>query len=127
LVQQFSSQVITTVQELVRLLKNMSDHKPEKKVKPPRAFGWVAEYADDSKLLDAARKVRDSGYSRTDAFTPFPVHGIDEALGIKATVLPWFTLGAGATGTCIALLMQWWMNAYDYCLLRIRPYLRCLG
>jgi mono/diheme cytochrome c family protein len=92
----------------------MSDHKPEKKVKPPKAFGWVAEYADENKLLDAARKVRDSGYSRTDAFTPFPVHGIDEALGIKPTVLPWFTLFAGATGTSIALLMQWWMNAYDY-------------
>ena len=92
----------------------MSDHKPEKKAKPPRAFGWVAEYADDNKLLEAARKVRDSGYSRTDAFTPFPVHGIDEALGIKATVLPWFTLCAGATGTCIALVMQWWMNAFDY-------------
>ncbi len=92
----------------------MSDHKPEKKAKPPRAFGWVAEYTDDSKLLEAARKVRDSGYSRTDAFTPFPVHGIDEALGIKATVLPWFTLFAGATGTCVALLMQWWTNAYDY-------------
>jgi mono/diheme cytochrome c family protein len=92
----------------------MSDHKPEKKAKPPRAFGWVAEYADDNKLLEAARRVRDSGYSRTDAFTPFPVHGIDEALGIKATVLPWFTLCAGATGTCIALLMQWWMNAFDY-------------
>ena len=92
----------------------MSDHKPEKKAKPPRAFGWVAEYADDNKLLEAARKVRDSGYTRTDAFTPFPVHGIDEALGIKATVLPWFTLCAGATGTCIALIMQWWMNAFDY-------------
>jgi len=92
----------------------MSDHKPEKKTKPPKAFGWVAEYSDDSQLLDAARKVRDSGYSRTDAFTPFPVHGIDEALGIKPTVLPWFTLCAGAIGTSIALLMQWWMNAIDY-------------
>ena len=74
----------------------------------------MAEYADENKLLDAARKVRDSGYSRTDAFTPFPVHGIDEALGIKPTILPWFTLCAGATGTSIALLMQWWMNAFDY-------------
>lgn len=92
----------------------MSDHKPEKKAKPPKAFGWVAEYADDNQLLEAARKVRDSGYSRTDAFTPFPVHGIDEALGIKPTVLPWFTLVAGATGTSIALLMQWWMNSIDY-------------
>jgi hypothetical protein len=74
----------------------------------------MAEYATRIKLLDAARQVRDSGYTRTDAFTPFPVHGIDEALGIKPTVLPWFTLAAGATGTTIALTMQWWMNAVDY-------------
>jgi mono/diheme cytochrome c family protein len=93
----------------------MSDHhKPEKKEKPPRLFGWMAEYADDNQLLDAARKVRDSGYSRTDAFAPFPIHGIDEALGIKPTVLPWFTLIAGATGTLTALTMQYWMNAVDY-------------
>ncbi len=92
----------------------MSDHKPEKTVKPPRAFGWMAEYADENQLLAAARQVRDAGYTRTDAFTPFPVHGIDEALGIKPTVLPWFTLAAGATGTCVALAMQIWMNAVDY-------------
>lgn len=92
----------------------MSDHKPVKKVKPPQSFGWMAEYEDENQLLDAARRVRDSGYTRTDAFTPFPVHGIDEALGIKPTVLPWFSLVAGATGTSVALLMQWWMNAVDY-------------
>ncbi len=89
-------------------------HKPEKKDKPPKAYGWMAEYSDDNQLLDAARKVRDSGYSRTDAFAPFPIHGIDEALGIKPTVLPWFTLVAGATGTLTALTMEYWMNAVDY-------------
>lgn len=92
----------------------MSDHKPKKKVSEPRAFGLMAEYEDEIKLLDACRRVRDSGYTRTDAFTPFPVHGIDEALGIKPTVLPWFTLCAGATGTTVALTMQYWMNAVDY-------------
>lgn len=92
----------------------MSDHKPKKKVSEPRAFGLMAEYEDENKLLDACRRVRDSGYTRTDAFTPFPVHGIDEALGIKPTVLPWFTLCAGATGTTVALTMQWWTNAVDY-------------
>ncbi len=93
----------------------MSDHaKPKKSPKPPQAFGWIAEYADENQLLDAARQVRDSGYTRTDAFTPFPVHGIDEALGIKPTVLPWFTLCAGFTGITVALTMQWWMNAVDY-------------
>ncbi len=93
----------------------MSDHaKLKKTAKPPQAFGWIAEYADENQLLDAARQVRDSGYTRTDAFTPFPVHGIDEALGIKPTVLPWFTLCAGFTGITVALVMQWWMNAVDY-------------
>lgn len=93
----------------------MSEHKkPEYQSTAPRAFGWMAEYADENQLLDAARQVRDSGYTRTDAFTPFPVHGIDEALGIGPTVLPWFTLCAGAAGTTVALLMQWWMNAFDY-------------
>jgi mono/diheme cytochrome c family protein len=74
----------------------------------------MAEYADENHLLEACRKVRDSGYTRTDAFTPFPVHGIDEALGIKPTVLPWIVLCFGLSGLSLALVMQWWTNAYDY-------------
>ncbi len=94
----------------------MSEPKPRKSQEPkaPRSFGWMAEFADEHALLDAARKVRDSGYSRTDAFTPFPVHGIDEALGIKPTILPFIVLCAGLTGLSTALLMQWWMNGIDY-------------
>jgi len=66
----------------------MSELKPRKSIekKMPKAFGWMAEYQDENSLLAAARKVRDSGYTKTDAFTPFPVHGIDEALGIKPTI-----------------------------------------
>ncbi|XZE36807.1 quinol:electron acceptor oxidoreductase subunit ActD [Pirellulaceae bacterium SH501] len=94
----------------------MSDHKPKTTNgnRPPRAFGWMAEFSDEHKLLDAARKVRDSGYTDTDAFTPFPVHGIDEALGIKPTKLPFIVLCCGLTGLSLALLMQWWMNGVDY-------------
>ena len=94
----------------------MSDHKPKKTIgnRPPRAFGWMAEYSNEHKLLEAARKVRDSGYTDTDAFTPFPVHGIDEALGLKPTKLPFIVLCCGLTGLSLALLMQWWMNGVDY-------------
>lgn len=94
----------------------MSEHKPRKTTekKVPKAFGWMAEYQDENSLLAAARKVRDSGYTKTDAFTPFPVHGIDEALGIKPTILPFIVLCAGLTGLSTALLMQWWMNGVDY-------------
>ncbi len=92
----------------------MSSPKKEKQITPPRSFGWMAEYEDDTQLLDACRKVRDAGYTRTDAFAPFPVHHIDEALGIKPTVLPWITLCCGLTGLSGALLMEWWMNAVSY-------------
>ncbi|MCU0719916.1 MAG: DUF3341 domain-containing protein [Pirellula sp.] len=94
----------------------MSDHKPKNSTgtKAPKAYGWMAEYPDENKLLEAARKVRDSGYTDTDAFTPFPVHGIDEALGIKPTVLPFIVLCCGFTGLCLALTMQYWMNGVDY-------------
>jgi len=94
----------------------MSEHKPRKtsEPKPPRSTGWVAEFSNEHALLEAARKVRDSGYTKTDAFTPFPVHGIDEALGIKPTILPFIVLCAGTTGLLTALLMQWWMNGVDY-------------
>ncbi len=93
----------------------MADHAPTKKAaKPPRFHGWMAEFVDEDAMLVAARKVRDGGYTKTDAFTPFPVHGIDEALGIKPTILPFIVLCCGLTGTATAFIMQIWMNAIDY-------------
>lgn len=93
----------------------MSDHKPKKKAAAePRKFGWISEYKDEHALLEAARKVNASGYTKTDAFTPFPVHGIDEALGIKPTILPFIVLCAGFTGLATAITMQYWTNAVDY-------------
>ena len=83
--------------------------KNEKKV-----HGIVAEYESVDTLLHACRRIRDAGYKKTDAYTPFPVHGIDKALGIKPTVLPWIVLGCGITGTITALVMQIWMNSIDY-------------
>jgi mono/diheme cytochrome c family protein len=93
----------------------MSEPK-SKSTKPadPKKFGWMAEYTHENDLLTAARKVRDSGYTKTDAYTPFPVHGIDDALGIKPTILPFIVLCAGLTGLLVALTMQIWMNAIDY-------------
>ena len=76
--------------------------------------GVLAEFEDISSLMAAARKVREYGYSKWDAHTPFPVHGLDDAMGIRPTRLPWLVLCCGAMGLCIAILMQWWMNAVDY-------------
>jgi mono/diheme cytochrome c family protein len=76
--------------------------------------GLLAEYDSPGALIAAAKKVRDAGYTKWDTFTPFPVHGIDRAMGIKMTVLPWIVLGAALTGLATAIWMQWWMNAVDY-------------
>src|SRR4051812_7525835 len=76
--------------------------------------GILAEYDTPDQLVSAAAQVKEAGFEKWDTYSPFPVHGIDEAMGIKMTILPWITLGAGLTGLATAIVMQWWMNAYDY-------------
>lgn len=76
--------------------------------------GYLAEFDNVDDLVHGCEKVRDAGYTKWDAHTPFPVHGIDDAMGIKMTILPWIVLGGGLTGLATAILMQWWMNAVDY-------------
>jgi len=77
-------------------------------------YGVLAEYDTPGELIDAARKVRDAGYTEFDCYSPFPVHGIDEAMGIKRTILPLIVFGGGATGLLGGLFLQWWMNAYNW-------------
>lgn len=79
-----------------------------------RAAGILAEFETDDAIIDAAVKVRDAGYTRWDCHTPYPVHGLDGAMGVRQTILPWIVLCAGLTGVAAACLMQWWMNAVDY-------------
>jgi mono/diheme cytochrome c family protein len=93
----------------------MSDSAETPVVKEPeQVHGVLAEYTSTQELIDAAKRVRDAGYSRWDTFSPFPVHGIDPAMGIKRTVLPWIVFAAGLTGGCLALFFQWWTSNVDY-------------
>lgn len=77
-------------------------------------YGLIAQYDDVTSLVRACETVRDAGYSKWDSYSPFPVHGIDPAMGIRPTKLPLLIFTMGITGTCVAILMQWWMNAHDY-------------
>lgn len=79
-----------------------------------RLWGILAEFPSPDRLVRAAETVREAGYSRWDAHTPFPVHGLDEAMGLRATRLPWLVLAGGIAGCGGGILMQWWMNAVDY-------------
>jgi len=80
----------------------------------PRVYGVAAEFQSPAEILEAVRKLRQRGYQRLDALTPFPVHGLDEALGLRRSPLGWAALAAGLTGASGALLLQWWTGAVAY-------------
>lgn len=94
----------------------MSDsHEPQTSDSGPAPLhGLLAEYTSTADLLRASKKVRDAGFSRWDTYSPFPVHGIDKAMGIRMTVLPWIVLFGALSGLTLAILLQWWTNAHDY-------------
>jgi mono/diheme cytochrome c family protein len=75
-----------------------------------RFLGYLAEFDTTGKLLAACRQIRQAGYKKTDAYTPFPVHGIDDAMGIKRTKLPFMVLGVGLMACVIGLGLQWYVN-----------------
>ncbi len=74
----------------------------------------LAEFDTPAGVLHAAEKVRDAGYEKWDVHTPFPVHGMDRAMGLGDSPLGWIVLVMGLTGCAGAALMMWWMNGFDY-------------
>jgi hypothetical protein len=80
-------------------------------------YGLLAEFESAEQLLRAAERVRDAGYRRWDCYSPYPVHGLDRAMGLRDTRLPWVVLVAAVSGAATAILLQWWTNAVDYPLL----------
>lgn len=80
----------------------------------PGLYGAVGEFADENELLEAIEKIRHQGYSKLEAYTPFPIHGIDEALGSKPSPLGWFVILCGLTGVTAAATFIWWAGAIDY-------------
>jgi hypothetical protein len=80
----------------------------------PVLEGLLVEFETVDGLVHACEKVRDAVYKDWDAHTPFPVHGLNEAMGLKPTLLPWVVLLMAIGGLLTAIALQWWMNAYDY-------------
>jgi hypothetical protein len=77
-------------------------------------YGAVGTFDDEDQLLEAIEHIRRKGYSKLEAYTPFPIHGIDEALGSKPSKLGWFVLCCGLTGVTAAATFIWWAGAIDY-------------
>jgi hypothetical protein len=77
-------------------------------------YGIMAEFDTATELVDAARLVRDAGYVKTDAFSPFPIHEIDEALGIKRSILPYLIFAGGVAGLVSALALVYYVHVFDF-------------
>lgn len=87
---------------------------PIDEAKPGAVRYLLAEYTKPGDCMHAAEKLRDAGFQKFDTHTPFPVHGMDRAMGMPDSRLGWIVLSMGLTGLGCAILMIWWMNGYDY-------------
>jgi hypothetical protein len=79
-----------------------------------KTYGLLAEFETTTDVMHAAEKVRDAGFRKWDVYTPFPIHGMDNAMGLKNSKVGWFGFLGGVTGYTTGMLMIWWMNAIDY-------------
>lgn len=74
----------------------------------------LATFEDDVPVMEATKKAREKNIDIYDIYTPFPVHGLDEAMGIKRSILPYVTLLAGAAGLMTAIALQVYTNGLDW-------------
>ncbi len=85
--------------------------KVEKKA---ATYGVMAEFADASSLLEAARQARLHGYRELDAYSPFPIHGLQDEVNFPKTYLPLMVLVGGILGCLGGFGMQWFANVVHY-------------
>ena len=77
-------------------------------------YGVLAEFRNPKELVDAATSVRKSGYKDFDTYAPFPIHGMEKAMGVKKSPLGWIVLAGGITGFVGALALMIWVMGYEY-------------
>ncbi|MBN2505532.1 MAG: DUF3341 domain-containing protein [Verrucomicrobia bacterium] len=80
----------------------------------PASYGLLAQFDSAADTLRAAAMVRDAGYRHWDVHTPFPVRGMDAAMGLAPSRVGWWAAAGGALGFALGMWMVWWMNAHDY-------------
>ena len=87
----------------------MNDPRPSSSL-----YGLLAEFRDTGALLRAAREMTGRGYRSVEAYTPFPVEGLSEALGFERTRMPLVVLIGALLGCALGYGMQWWTSVVDY-------------
>lgn len=76
--------------------------------------GLLAEFENPGALYDAVKALRKQGYNRLDTFSPFPIHGMDGAMGLGVSPLGFLAFAGGLTGLALATWLQWWTSEVDY-------------
>ncbi len=79
-----------------------------------KLFGVMAEFASVTELVFAIEKVRDRGFTKVDAYTPFPSHDVIHALHLKPSRLPWIVLAGGILGAIAGYMLQYWTAVIEY-------------
>jgi hypothetical protein len=82
--------------------------------KTQSAAGIIGFFDAAEHLLQAMRQVKDAQYENFDAFTPYPIHGLEAAQGLKRSPIPYITFIAGLTGGLLGFLLQFWTSAVDW-------------
>lgn len=76
--------------------------------------GIAGIFLTEEQLLAAAKKTREMGFTKFEAISPFPIHGMDEVCGIKRSFLPYVAFGAGVVGLTLGLLLTYWTSAVNW-------------
>jgi hypothetical protein len=92
----------------------MATHSDTSMGSESRIYGVLGQFEHPGALLEAARGVREAGFRKFDAHSPFPIHGMDRAMGLGQSVLGFLVFGGAVTGCLLAYWMQWWMGEVDY-------------
>lgn len=77
-------------------------------------YGVLAEFRNPKELVDAASSVKKSGYQDFDTYAPFPIHGMEKAMGLKKSPLGWIVLGGALIGLIGSLALMIWVMGYEY-------------
>jgi len=83
-------------------------------MKRPPIYGLLAEFDSPTAVVDAARRAHDAGYRKMDAYSPFPIEDLTEAIGFRHTRLPMIVLTGGILGAVGGFGLQYWVSVIEY-------------
>lgn len=76
-------------------------------------YAMVAEFENEYQLLEAAEAAKEAGYSKMDAYSPFPIHGLSEAIGFRDKKVPWIVFAGGLVGAFVGYSLQYYVSVFD--------------